>query len=537
MNRMLSNFFHAVIPLLLCSLAICPVRAGLSVFVSDDSLSAAVDERGLLRSWTIEAYKDELLDPSLALVVPPSILEAHGGKVPPEWNFTGAVGFGVGTLPWEKKNLLVVDGAVSTESGGGYSVLYRGRGEFEGLKISVKASRVATFMINYHLRIENEASKPVALGTDGARLGFWTFCPLTMSSYYTEPVGGEDSSAARLSAKSAPGVASQDKQVKWVGVRDNYYLFAMREKKGLVNYFASAVRVSRRRKGEGYTPLELFNRLLDRLLWRGGAREQLASYMVGAMLPYPAIRKGEIFELEFDVYFGPKASSFLPAVFKSADNTFSGLTGAIGRVLFSVLKALHSITGNWGASILLLTVLVKMLLFPLSRKQQIASRKLQEMQPKIQAVRERFKNNQDRMNKELQKLFLEEGANPLAPCLPILLQIPIFFAIYACLSSCIELRKVSFLWLPDLGGPDPYLILPLAMCLSMYWSTRNNMPQQGADPTSQFMMRFMPVFLFFVMRNLASGVMLYIVGQSLFSTLEAWYIRKFHFEGGSGERR
>ena len=185
----------------------------------------------------------------------------------------------------------------------------------------------------------------------------------------------------------------------------------------------------------------------------------------------------------------------------------------ISKVLIILFVWAHTHIPNYGVVIILFAVFVKLLLFPFTRKTYESTAKMQELQPKIAALREKYKNDNQRLSQETMKLYREEGVNPLGGCLPLLPQMPIFFALYQVFSSTIELRQAPFiLWIDDLSVPDEILIagigihiLPLLMALSMFFQQKMTMK----DPKQAFLVYLMPVMMIFFFWTISSGLVLY----------------------------
>lgn len=292
--------------------------------------------------------------------------------------------------------------------------------------------------------------------------------------------------------------------VSWLGARNQYYAFAVQETTGGGRFIQTRMATLERQDATQQHPREF------------------AGVALGWAFGWPRIRGDETLKASFRIFLGPKNEKDLAGSgFEGIFNTWEGWTGPIGKLMFSLLVLLHGVTGNYGWAILLLTLLVKIILHPLNRKQMVAMRKMQELQPKIQELKEKHKDQQ-RLNQELQKLFTEHQVNPLGGCFPIMLQIPIFVALYTCLSSAIELKGASFLWLPDLSMADPLHLLPVLFAASVYFSSKAT---SGGDPSQAQMMKIMPIVMCFLFWNLAAGVMLYIAGQSVFSMIEQQYHR------------
>jgi YidC/Oxa1 family membrane protein insertase len=233
--------------------------------------------------------------------------------------------------------------------------------------------------------------------------------------------------------------------------------------------------------------------------------------------PFEEIGSLEEFTVHLRVFTGLKREKVLrDAGYLPLFDTWGGWFGWIGYLVFLLLKFFFGLTKSWGVSIVLMTVCVKLAMHPLSRKQLESMAKMQELQPRIQALQTRYKDNPQRMQAEVTKLWSEAGVNPLSGCLPLFMQMPIFIALYNCLSYVPELRGVEFLWLKDLSKADPLWILPFFFALGIYISSS----QTATDPNQKTMMQFMPIMMFFFMLGIPSGVMIYLAGQTILGIFE-----------------
>ena len=182
--------------------------------------------------------------------------------------------------------------------------------------------------------------------------------------------------------------------------------------------------------------------------------------------------------------------------------------------LLGALKWMHGYVGNYGWSIILLTILINLVMFPLRHKSVVSMRKMQALQPQLKAIQDRYANlkvtdpARQKMNTEVMNLYREKGVNPASGCVPMLLTMPVLFAFYSLLSQAIELRGAPFgLWIHDLSQPDPYYVIPLLMGATMFWQQR--MTPTTADPTQQRMMMFMPIDVQRHLPRLPSGLAIY----------------------------
>lgn len=257
--------------------------------------------------------------------------------------------------------------------------------------------------------------------------------------------------------------------------------------------------------------------LEERTFYTDQTREAPIQGRLLALRPTKEIHGNERFTVRLRLFTGLKAEATLQAAgYPELFDLWSGWTGPIAQLMFWFLKIFFDLTKNWGLAIVLLTLFVKILLHPISKKQYESMAKMQKLQPEIQRIQVQYQNNQQRAQQEIQKLMVESGANPLLGCLPLLMQIPVFFALYSCLTYAPELRGASFLWLTDLSLPDPYLILPLMFSGGIYLSAS----QGNQDPNSKMMMQIMPVMMFVFMINISSGVMIYLAGQTILGFFE-----------------
>jgi len=198
---------------------------------------------------------------------------------------------------------------------------------------------------------------------------------------------------------------------------------------------------------------------------------------------------------------------------------FGGLTRFLGEKMLWLLRVFFNLTGVWGVAIILLTVVVKVLTLPLTFKQMRSMKKMREIQPELTALKAKYADDRVRQAQEMQALFGRAGVNPLAGCLPMLVQLPIWIALYAMLNTAVELYREPFLWLPDLTQQDPYYILPLAMGALMYFQMK--IQPAGVDNDQAKMMAWMmPIIFTVMMLFLPSGLCVYIFANVLLSLVQ-----------------
>lgn len=228
----------------------------------------------------------------------------------------------------------------------------------------------------------------------------------------------------------------------------------------------------------------------------------------------------------FRFYVGPKEHKILE---KYTNGMYSiidyGWFDIIAKPLFWVMRAFHKYFGNWGWSIIALTVIVKVLFFPLTQKGFKSMQKLQKLQPHLKKLQDVYKDDKERLNRELMNLYREHKVNPLGGCLPMLLQIPIFFALYKTLLESIELKGAGWiLWIEDLSMHDPYYITPVLMGISML--VQQMMTPKTGDPTQRKIMMALPFVFTFMFLNFPSGLVIYWLVNNILTIGQQWIIRR-----------
>jgi len=232
-------------------------------------------------------------------------------------------------------------------------------------------------------------------------------------------------------------------------------------------------------------------------------------------------------EREIRIYAGPKEVDKLEKVHANLERAVDfGWFTFLATPLLKLLKYFYGFTHNYGLSIILLTVFIKIIFYPLSHKSYKSMKKLQEIQPKIKLIQERYKKDREKLNQEMLALYREYKVNPLSGCLPMLFQIPVFFALYRVLLDAIELRKAPFIWwIKDLSDKDPYYIWPVLMGLSMFIQQKVS-PATG-DPRQNKIMMFMPLIFTVMFLNFPVGLVVYWLVNNLLSILQQYILDLF----------
>ncbi len=257
-------------------------------------------------------------------------------------------------------------------------------------------------------------------------------------------------------------------------------------------------------------------------------RKVRGNYIIGFKSPFVTVAPGETGEIESRFYAGPKVLKRLESIegVKGIDLAVDyGPLFFISKPLFLVLDYFHSVTGNWGVAIILLTILVKACFYWLSAKSYRSMANMRRVQPKLVSLRERFGDDRQKMSQEMMKLYKEEKINPLGGCLPILVQMPVFLALYWALLESVELRQAPFfLWIQDLSVMDPYFVLPLLMGGSMFIQQLLN--PAPPDPMQARMMKMMPIIFTVFFLWFPAGLVLYWVTNNVLSIAQQWWITR-----------
>ncbi|MGC2703446.1 MAG: membrane protein insertase YidC, partial [Candidatus Acidiferrales bacterium] len=237
--------------------------------------------------------------------------------------------------------------------------------------------------------------------------------------------------------------------------------------------------------------------------------------------------------LRVRLYVGPKELRQLEELRPSLGELVNfGWTGIIAKPLLWILQTLHTKVPNWGWCIVLMTLVINLAMFPLKMKSWRSMQKMQKVAPEIRQIQDRYKKysmsdpRKKKMNEEVMAVYSREGINPMGSCLPMVFQMPIWWALWRVLGGAIELRHAPFLgWIHDLSAMDPYYILPIGMTIMMYLMTKMT-PQTTVDPAQQKMMTLMPLMMGFIFFRLSSGLNLYMFTSNLVGVGQQYYLNK-----------
>jgi YidC/Oxa1 family membrane protein insertase len=236
-------------------------------------------------------------------------------------------------------------------------------------------------------------------------------------------------------------------------------------------------------------------------------------------------------ERRFQIYAGPKEYNTLARLGARMNNNldlvmdYSGFFGFFAKILLLSMNGLHAMSLSYGMAIIVITIIIKLIFWPLTKASTKSMKRMAALQPQMKALQERYKEDPVKMNRKLMEFMKENKVSPLGGCLPMLLQIPVFFGFYRMILSATELRGAQFLWACDLSKPDtlfvipglnmPFNLLPLIMGATMLWQARLTPASPGMDPMQQKIMKYMPLMFLFILDNFSAGLTLYWTVQNI----------------------
>ena len=316
---------------------------------------------------------------------------------------------------------------------------------------------------------------------------------LSMATYLGGAWGTPDDPYNKLKFKNFSDEISVSSDKGWVGIVQHYFVSAWTPKDFTGKFFSS---------------------------------ETGKDYYIGFRSQPVNIATNKQATLTATLYAGPKVQSELRDVAIGLNQTVDyGLLWPISKILFALLDGIHKVLGNWGWSIIILTILVKIALMWFSNKSYYSMAKMRALAPRLAALKEEHGDDRMRMSQEMMGIYKEEKVNPMAGCLPILMQMPIFLALYWVLVESVELRHAPWvLWIHDLSAMDPWFILPLLMGASMFIQQQLN--PQPADPMQAKVMKFLPIIFTAFMLFFPAGLVLYWTVNNLFSMTQQYIVNK-----------
>jgi YidC/Oxa1 family membrane protein insertase len=258
-------------------------------------------------------------------------------------------------------------------------------------------------------------------------------------------------------------------------------------------------------------------------------------YVVRALGPGVNVAPGAKAETHAHLWVGPKLVSAIeaqnvPGLTRAVDFSRFSIMATLAGWLFAVLSAIHSVVRNWGWSIIGLVLLVRAILYPIAAKQFQSMAKMRKLTPRMQQLKERYGDDRQKLQLATMELYKKEKVNPAAGCLPLLVQMPIFLALYWMLSESVELRHAPWIgWIDNLSARDPFFILPI-LNVAIMWATQRLTPMTGMDPTQQKMMQLMPIVIGVTMIFFPAGLVLYWVTNGALGLLQQWWMLKRYGE-------
>jgi YidC/Oxa1 family membrane protein insertase len=411
---------------------------------------------------------------------------------------TGLIGEG---LPNHKTAYTVVPGERELKDGADKVELRLAAPESGGLKVTkVYTLRRGSYLVDVHYEIENGGAAPVSAH------GYFAFL--------------RDGNPAPGDTKMVPtytGAAVYTEQSKYHKVD-----FSAMEK-GKADYPKSA--------DNGWIAM-VQHYFVAAWLPEGKVQREFRTekvgdlYRVGVVVPVGSIEPGMRAQLAMQLYSGPQEQDKLSKLAPGLDLVVDyGWLTFLAVPLFWVLDMFHKLVGNWGVAIILLTVLIKLLFYPLSAASYKSMAKMKAVAPKLQRIKELYGDDRQRLHQAMMDLYKTEKINPMGGCLPIVVQIPVFIALYWVLLQSVELRQAPFmLWITDLSAADPYYILPIVMGATMILQTRLN--PTPPDPIQARMMQIMPIAFSIFFFFFPAGLVLYWLVNNVLSIAQQWHINR-----------
>jgi YidC/Oxa1 family membrane protein insertase len=314
--------------------------------------------------------------------------------------------------------------------------------------------------------------------------------------YKAQAIYYVDGDVEREAANALAGGAVREGQYRWGGVDDHYFISAVLQPPAPTRFEFTPVQIA----APGATP----------------QGEQSVGQYVAYAVRFPAAPENIRF------YIGPKQLDVMRAIDPEFTRAiYFGMFAWLAAPLLDALRWVHGYVGSWGWSIIVLTILINLVMFPLRHKSVVSMRRMQEIQPQMKAIQERYAKykitdpERQKMNTEVMELYRQKGVNPASGCVPMLLTMPFLFAFYAMLGQAIEIKGESFWWVRDLALQDPWFVFPVLMGVSMF--VQQKMMPTTADPTQQKIMMFMPVMITVTMLFAPAGLVIYWFVSNLWS--------------------
>jgi len=468
---------------------------------------------GRLRSWKLRQYRDKVpMHPvgrfvqNLEYLVK-GVFGFKGQKAeeappqPVEIVNTAAMG----DLPlgssFKKGGIAYDEGIPFVPSAGGLSVTHQGGARSltfhwrspRGEQID---KRFTFYPDTYRMDMELVISTPANRGSikDTLELGWAAAIPKTNKSYgFFGPIYYADGVFKKIKPKKIGAEETIVQKVDWFGMEQDYFVT-------LIYPSTKGTSLAMKR-----TPEDVIH---------------------SAQLTPLELGPGDNGRVAYTLFLGPKLSHLISQITPTAKKAAGfGWTNFLAVPILKVLNFTNTFTGNYGLDIIILAVLLKIVFTPLTHKSQEQMKEMQKLQPEVKRLQQKYKDDKQVLNREIMELYKRRKVNPLGGCLPLLLQMPVFFALYQALPNAIELRQAPFiLWIRDLADKDPTYITPLLMGATMF--IQQKMTTVSADPTQMKMMSFMPIFFTFIFLSFPSGLVLYWLVTNVLAIGHQFYINK-----------
>jgi len=376
------------------------------------------------------------------------------------------------------------------------------------------------FLMDYEVTVRN-----VGTGSTTLEPSFSVFQPIepaknrysSSTTPFLASIEGKvkDYAVNKLDKKGLIHIPATEKPVRFAGMEERYFMTALVPAEVPQAYEAGPM---------GYLAPDGLS-LVQQPQIAANGQTQTKVYRSTLRFANRTLDPGEETTFTFDLYMGPKVLSDLKELDLGLEATVQyGMFSIIARPMLWLLKFMFGLVGSWGIAIILLTVVVKIIVYPLDQASYKSMKKMRVLAPRMQEIRDKFKSDPQRQQQEIMNMYKEAGANPFSGCIPMLVQMPIWFALYRVLWSSIELYQVPFLYFCDLTARDPICIFPLALSGIMY--VQQKMSPPPTDPNQKMMMQMMPFFFAFIMFALPSGLVLYILVSSLLRLLQQWMVNR-----------
>jgi YidC/Oxa1 family membrane protein insertase len=347
----------------------------------------------------------------------------------------------------------------------------------------------STYLVGSALNVTNESSGTIKGGATN----------ILTATYYEEfarfhsgPVSYINKKASRLKNDEAAQIGRAG--VSWLGLEDKFFLLAMMPGSG------------------------------SEVSWK---QDFVTEESARTEMAFPVeLKPGEKTGFAFDSYIGPKEYKILKELPNEIEEAIEfGFFSFMAKPVLSMLYFFQRFVKNYGIAIIILTVLIKIVFYPLTKKSMASMKDMQKLQPQMKAMKEKFKDDKQRQNKEIMDLYKRHKVNPVGGCLPMILQIPVFIALYEVLSVAIDLRHAPFFfWITDLSAMDPYYISPLLMGGSMF--LQQKMSPSAMDPMQAKMMMMMPIVFTFLFLKFPAGLVLYWLVNNILTIAQQYQMQR-----------